>query len=832
MAEPIKIIQPSFTAGELSPALYGRVDLAKYRAGAATMENFIVQPQGGAINRPGTKFVVALPEPVRFIPFQFSIFQSYVLCFGDTTLYVIKQGGVVVGPGAAVTSLPSPYAYADVALIRFTQSADTLFLTHPSYPPYKLQRFSDVDWQFTPVTFQVDTPSPTGLTANYINGAPVTKTVLSIEYQVSAVGPNGEESLPSPAVAVTVDFPWFTTGTVELAWNQVVGAVQYKVYKNSRGYFGLVGILSSNSAKLPNGTAISGGDHAGFVAANAFDGNLATAWEAAQDGGSAMATAYIGQDYGAPVTVTGFRINQGNFGTKGGGPTSIRIDSSIDNVGWTPQQTFSLLQGKSIWQQFLLTAAATARYWRILQMSTGDRWCVAELQFQSTGVTNTFTDDNINEDNGNGPQTTTDPFNGPGNYPASVALYQQRLFLASTNNKPDNIWATQTGLFNNMGVSFPLKASDALTIALNAQGVNQIKHMLPLNNLLLFAGDSEWVVGPGQNTDGVTPSSIAANPQGYVGSADVAPIAIGRCVLFIQQEGTAVREMDYSSYFALFTSLFADTTEMSIFANHLFDGFSILIWAYQQRPYSTIWAVRNDGTLLGFTYNKKQEISAWHRHTTQGVFLSVATINENAGQTELYVLVQRQVNGATVYYVEKMIHRIPVESAVFLDCSLSYNGAPVKVFAGLEHLEGCTVGIIADGSVLAQQVVTGGKITIAEAASVVSVGLPYTAKLKTMKMEQEMGGQTIQGRMSVVPRLLVRFDASRGGFIGPNETDVIELPYRDGEAWNEATQMYTGDLLNPIEPDWARKVQVYIEQRDPLPMSVLSVVPEMVVSES
>lgn len=831
--EPVKIIQPSFVAGELSPSLGGRVDLAKYRAGAATMENFLVQPQGGAINRPGFQFVAALPEPVRLIPFQFSVYQSYVLAFGNNSLYVIKNGGVVVGPGASVAVIVTPYAYADVASITFTQSADTLFLAHPNYPPFELQRSSDTDWTFTPLSFSVATPAPTGLTAQYVNGAPTTKTVLSIEYQVSTVNADGEESLPCTPVSVTVDYPWYTTGTVELNWTAVPGAQGYNVYKNSRGYFGLISTLTGNGAALANGTPLSGGDAAGHAAALAFDGNLLTYWQSSQAGSAAVNAAYIGQEFSSPQTVTGFRFNQGNQGGTGG-PNVIALQSSADGVNWVTAQAFNTTPAENYWQQYYLLASVTAKYFRLLvQGVAGDRaFIVAELQFQGTTVTTSFIDDNIDEDDTNGPQTTQNPFIGAGNYPGAVGLFQERLFLASTNNQPNTIWATQTGLYNNMGISFPLKATDSLEVALNAQGVNAIKFMLPMNNLLLFCSDAEWVLGPGQSTDGITPTSIAANLQGFRGCAEIRPLAIGRCVLFVQRNNTVIREMDYSSYFSLFTSLFAVTNDVSVFANHLFDGYSLVEWAYQQTPYYTVWAVRNDGTLLGFTYIKEQQITAWHRHTTQGKFLSVASVDEGAGQTELYALVQRTVGGQTVYYVEKMFHRIPIGNANFLDCALAYSGTPQTRFTGANHLIGCTAGIVADGSVLPPQVVAAdGSVTLSDAASNVCVGLTYTARLQTTKLEQEMQG-TIQGRKQVMPRLVARFENSRGGRVGSRFDTLTPIPYYDDDNESGLPGLFTGDLINIVEPDWRRGLQVCVEQDDPLPISVLAVIPEMVVSEA
>src|SRR5688572_24914109 len=139
----IPIIQPSFAAGELSPFLHGRVDLAKFKVGARTLENFFVHAHGGASNRPGTRYIGNVANNNtrhRLIPFSFRTLpagQSYILVFGNKKMQAVMFNGTSSGfvessPGVRF-EIATPYLTADLPLLKYVQSADTMTLTHPKY---------------------------------------------------------------------------------------------------------------------------------------------------------------------------------------------------------------------------------------------------------------------------------------------------------------------------------------------------------------------------------------------------------------------------------------------------------------------------------------------------------------------------------------------------------------------------------------------------------------------------------------------------------------------------------------------------------------------------
>ena len=146
----------NFTAGELTPKLYGRTDIAKYDNGAQTVENFLVQPHGGLTRRPGTQFVAEVKTSsasTRLVPFEFNVEQAYVLEFGNLYFRIYKDGGQVVSGGSAV-EVTTTYTTADLDTLKFAQVADTMFVVSPNHAPRKITRTSHTAWTIADATLQ------------------------------------------------------------------------------------------------------------------------------------------------------------------------------------------------------------------------------------------------------------------------------------------------------------------------------------------------------------------------------------------------------------------------------------------------------------------------------------------------------------------------------------------------------------------------------------------------------------------------------------------------------------------------------------------------------
>lgn len=153
-------IQNQFTAGEVSPRLYARTDLAQYAQALKVEENFISLPHGGAVRRGGTTFAAAVKSaahPPRLIPFTFNASDAYVIELGHNgsagyMRFFRNQGQIESSPGVPY-EIAAPYLEAELFEVMFAQSADTMYLVHPSHKPQILTRTGHTSWtlaDFTP----------------------------------------------------------------------------------------------------------------------------------------------------------------------------------------------------------------------------------------------------------------------------------------------------------------------------------------------------------------------------------------------------------------------------------------------------------------------------------------------------------------------------------------------------------------------------------------------------------------------------------------------------------------------------------------------------------
>lgn len=766
------MIQPSFSAGEMAPATFARVDLARYYTGLRTCRNFVVLPEGGVQNRSGTEMVVEVKNSAAFtrlIPFQFSTQQTYILEFGNLYIRFISNGGQVTSGGVAY-EIASPYTTADLAALQFTQSADVLTIVHPSYAPRELKRLAATSWTLTAISFQPSISAPTGLTATARAGGSGTTT--NYGYRVTAVSSFASGSVESwPSNTATVD-SWDSVPGATLSWTAVAGADHYDVYKNkSSGVYGYIGQATSTS----------------------------------------------------------------------------------------------------------------------------------------------FTDANITPDATNTVPVGYNPFDGA-NYPSTVGYFQQRMVFAASAANPQTIWMSRTSDFHNFGYSDPSRDDDGIEITLASREVNQIRHLVSLRELLALTSGAEWSI-TGSSDSGVTPDSISAIPQSYVGTNNVLPAVYGNTALYVQARGGKLATLAYNYVSDGFVA-----QDVSVLSSHLMRGYILTDMAFALAPNGVVWIVRNDGALLGFTFLADQQVYAWHRHDTDGAFESVASVPED-DEDAVYVIVNRTVNGSTKRYIERMASRqltkygsgdYAFDRAFFVDCGLTYDGrqtgkatltggtdwkypnpltltTSASVFtagmvgrsvvmygagtqddigdiltvtitgytsgtsvtvtpntivpaslqgiaatrwglaattiSGLSHLEGKTVSILADGNVLPQAVVTGGTVTV-DPVLVAHIGLPITADFETLDLTMQ-NNQPFLGTKKKVNSVTVICQESRGIFAGQDADSLYEFKQRATENYGEPIALLTGRAEISIQCNWNDTGRVFIRQSDPLPLTILGVMPNV-----
>lgn len=259
-------------------------------------------------------------------------------------------------------------------------------------------------------------------------------------------------------------------------------------------------------------------------------------------------------------------------------------------------------------------------------------------------------------------------FDAANKYPAAVGYYQQRLLLAGANATPETVYTSKSANFDNFLISTPIQDDDAVTFTLVGRQVNAVRHMLDLGRLVIFTAAGTHVI-EGDQSGILTPSQVNPRKFGAHSCAALRPLEVGNSALFVQARASIVRDLSYDSVEGL------KGRDLTVFASHLLEGFTVVDWAYQEQPHSIVWLVRSDGVLLGLTYMREQAVLAWHRHDTDGAVESVCVIPDG-DEDRLYLVVRRTINGATKRYIERMAMRefTDIEEAFCVDSGLSYDG--------------------------------------------------------------------------------------------------------------------------------------------------------------
>ena len=441
--------------------------------------------------------------------------------------------------------------------------------------------------------------------------------------------------------------------------------------------------------------------------------------------------------------------------------------------------------------------------------------------FIGKAAAGTFRDDKITPDLENTAPVSRDPIASSNNYPSCVNYFQQRRVFANSNNNPQTLWSTQTGAYYNLNISKPLVASDAVTFTIAEREVNEIRHIVSLNDMILLTSGGEWKVN---GADGVFSASPPPqlNLQSNYGCNNVQPLVSGNMILFIQAGGSVARDLGYT-----YVSDSYDGKELTLFASHLFENKQIIDWAYAKEPYRIVWAVMSDGSLNALTYNPQQEVMGWHQHSTDGIFESVAVVREGFEDVS-YFIVKRAIGGVEKRYIERMASRLiyNAEDGFFVDSGLRYSGSPVTEISGLDHLEGEEVIVLADGGVITGKTVDSGKITLSVAASKIVVGLPYEFELETLNIESDK----TQGLRKIINNVVIKIDKSRPDFfIVGSDGSESQLP-RSIESINDAGLLISDDIETSVAGDYSTDVRVRIKQPYPLPLSILSITPEVSIA--
>ena len=401
--------------------------------------------------------------------------------------------------------------------------------------------------------------------------------------------------------------------------------------------------------------------------------------------------------------------------------------------------------------------------------------------------------------------------------------------MAGTDTQPRTWWMSRPD--DPLNFLIGSNDDDGMEWELDSSQINVIQWVRPSQKLLIGTAGAEYSATGGSEA-AITPTNTPlVRPLSQHGSGSVPALSAGGNTLFLTASGKKLRELAYR--YEADTYLSPDLLLLSEHLTNALDTYWITDLAYQQEPDPTIWAVRSDGTLLGCTYLRDQDVVGWHRHETTGTFESVAVIpHPDQLYDEAWVTVARTINGATKRYVEYFDREWDVYDGacpgVHTDSCLTLDSpTPVSSVSGLGHLENTEVCIVGDGAVYPPQTVSAGAVALdGSAAYKVEVGLAFTPTLVTMRPEVKLGDGTSQGLPKSWSNLNVRFHNTMGATVNGEA-----IPWRDmTDSMDEHPPLYTGDRqVNPL--GWDNDGKITVTQPDPLPITVLAIFGNLIVGE-
>ncbi|PCJ98657.1 MAG: hypothetical protein COA45_07565 [Zetaproteobacteria bacterium] len=394
-------------------------------------------------------------------------------------------------------------------------------------------------------------------------------------------------------------------------------------------------------------------------------------------------------------------------------------------------------------------------------------------------------------------------------YPVSVAFHQDRLVIGGSRDLPNRLWFSKSGDLFNFDLGDGLD-DEAIEFAILSDQVNAIRGIFSSRHLQIFTSGAEWMV----TGDPLTPSSVQIRRQTRTGSRIdryIPPVNVDGATLYVARNAQEIHEYLYTDLEAAYTS-----TDLALLSRHVIEN--PVDQDYDQKN-RLLFVVRGDGKFASLTAFRAEKVSAWTLHETDGLVKSVSVVGD-----DVYMLIER--DGA--YLIEQF------DEELHLDSALSGNvGAPASVWSGLDHLEGEEVSIVADGAVLAPQMVAGGQITLAEPASTIEIGLPYTHIIEPLPPNEvaKVGSGRKLRLVEAIFRLkdtaALRLDVGRGA------QDIMLKQFGENIILDSGTPVMSGDVRvrslgwqrDGTQPLWR------IEQSAPLPFTLLSVSSEIKVND-
>ena len=765
-----RVLQRSFAGGEVTPEFHGRIDDQKYQTGLSTCKNFVVFPHGPIGNRGGTKYVnhvknSALEHNVRLIPFTFSTTQTMVLEFGHQYVRFHTNGGTLLD-GSSIYEIASPYGHANLADLHYVQSADVMTITHPSFAPRELRRSGATSWAFTTPNFGAPIAAPGSIT---VSASGHSSAKYEYFYVVTAVAADGvSESVPSTQDSANGNL-LEQGGIITVSWGAVTDASRYNVYKLQGGIFGFIGQSESTSI---------------------IDDNIAP------DMGSTPPNydAVLNSTNNFPAAVSYYEQRRVFAGTNNE-PSNILMTKS----GTESDMSFRIpvVDDDRISFRVAAREANTIRHvvplTEMILLTSAAEWRVTSLN--SDAIT---------------PSTISvkpQSYVGASNV-QPIIVNNSLIYAAARGGHVRELgynWQANGFITGDLSVRAPhLFDEHTITDIAFSKAPYPIAWFVRNDGVLLgFTYMPEQGVGAWHQhtTENGTFESVCVVAEG---DDDVLYAVVKRTI-----DGAMTR------YIERMQPRYFDAPEDAFFVDCglTLDGTNAA---------STTMTI-SGGT--NFTTAESLTLTA-----SSGTFLNPVSTDKG----DAIVITDTDGVKYTLEIVSTSSTTIAqVRTDKTIPVSLRSSARTAWAFArdsvtGLTHLEGQTVNILADGAVHPQRTVSSGAVSLDSPSVVVQVGLPITADIETLPITIQMEAFG-QGRYKNINQVALRVFKSSGIFVGPNVDNLTEFKQRTTEPYGSPPALKTQELRMPISPSWNDSGQIFVRQKDPLPITIVAVTSEVTV---
>lgn len=756
MSNPIYISQLAFTTGEVSPDVSSRFDLEQYKSALLEAENVVIRPYGAVAKRQGSQYVGQVKYSDKPTRlFEFTTNTNNSFMLEFGDKY-IRVWNYGIYTGIEVTT---PFTSDILFDLNCNQSGDVMFICSGKYPIQTLSRYSDNDWRMSAykLTEQPydDINTDNGHTLT-VSGNTITST---------------KDLFTSDMVGSVIQIAYY----VEAVHTKSAGEVVEK-----RVHRGLLPLLIEKTYNNIN---------------------------------------YNVENYSTDTELSWKFTTHGTWD----GTVKIQI-SNNDGQTWKDYRTYTSKNDYNVTDTGKIEAGARLKY--VSDIKSGSVNCdLSIMPFTQYGIVEikSVTDAKnakVNVLNGikegePSYQWKLGSWNRGRGYPKLCTFYQDRFVVAATDSKPNFIWFSRTGDYPNFGVEKvegTITDDSAITLPVINRKMCEIRHLVPANDLIILTSGNEWIVR-GDKT--ITPTNCNLKTQTQRGALSCEPQFIGNRCVFVQERGGTVRDMGYSYESDNYTG-----QDLTLFVKTLVKGHVAVTSAYAQDPDSIIYYVRDDGQLNCLTYIPEQKVYGWSHFVTNGKYRYVESVAEGEQDT-IYFVVDRVINNKNVKCIERSIPLYTEDNSdVFLDCYVKVANSIKTDYINAPHLVGQMVDIVVDGQQMpSREVPPTGVIKLDGKANVITVGLPYTTKIKIPSVEQQINDGTLQGRVATVSRVVLRMYKSFGGKVGRtfDRMDDITLP---------PNELFTGDkpvILPKMGINYSTDTSICIKHSDPFPFNLLSI---------